>query len=57
MNVIKFCIVKIGKVAIVTGGNGGIGVETVRALAYGGAKVYLTSRSVEKGEKVAAEIK
>ncbi|KAK9829188.1 hypothetical protein WJX72_004385 [[Myrmecia] bisecta] len=45
-----------GKVAIVTGGNSGIGVETVRALAHAGAKVLLTSRSVQAGQKVAEEI-
>jgi len=30
-----------GKVAIVTGGNSGLGLETVKALARNGAKVYL----------------
>lgn len=30
-----------GKVAVVTGGNSGIGLETVRLLACGGAKVIL----------------
>ena len=42
---------------IVTGGNSGIGVETVRALAKAGATVFLTSRNVENGQKVADEIK
>lgn len=46
-----------GKVAIVTGGNSGIGVETVRALAYGGAKVVLCSRSIENGEQAVQLIK
>jgi hypothetical protein len=46
-----------GKVAIVTGGNSGIGVETVRALATAGAKVVLCSRDVAAGEKVAEDIK
>lgn len=46
-----------GKVAIVTGGNSGIGLETSKALAYAGAKVILCSRSVASGEKaVATEI-
>ena len=43
--------------AIVTGGNSGIGVETVRALAKAGATVFLTSRNVENGQKIADEIK
>ncbi|KAF5632019.1 daunorubicin C-13 ketoreductase [Fusarium sp. NRRL 52700] len=34
-----------GKVAVVTGGSSGIGLETVKFLARKGAKVYLTSRS------------
>ncbi len=37
-----------GKVAIVTGGNSGIGLETVRALAGAGAKVIVPARNVEK---------
>ncbi|KAL6768395.1 hypothetical protein ACKKBF_B39000 [Auxenochlorella protothecoides x Auxenochlorella symbiontica] len=41
-----------GKVAVVTGGNAGIGVETVRALAGAGADVVFTSRNVEAGNKV-----
>ena len=45
-----------GRTALVTGGNSGIGVETVRALAYAGAHVILCSRSVEAGEKVAQGI-
>lgn len=39
-----------GKVAIVTGGNSGIGLETCKALASAGAKIVLCSRSVEAGE-------
>jgi len=45
-----------GSTAVVTGGNSGIGVETVRALAFAGAHVILCSRNVEAGEKVAQEI-
>ena len=45
-----------GRTAVVTGGNSGIGVETVRALAFAGAHVILCSRSVEAGEKVAQEL-
>lgn len=39
-----------------TGGNSGIGVETVRALAHAGADVVLCSRSVEAGQKVAEQL-
>ncbi len=37
-----------GKVAIVTGGNSGIGLETVRTLAGAGAQVIVPARNVEK---------
>lgn len=46
-----------GLTAIVTGGNGGIGKETVKQLALHGAKVYMASRSLEKGEAAIDEIK
>lgn len=42
---------------MVTGGNSGIGVETVKALATSGSRVVLTSRSVEAGVKVAEQLK
>lgn len=45
-----------GKTIIVTGGNSGLGFESVKAFAQKGAEVVLTSRSVEKGEKAKAEI-
>mmetsp|Transcript_25922 Transcript_25922/g.60215 ORF Transcript_25922/g.60215 Transcript_25922/m.60215 type:complete len:360 (-) Transcript_25922:218-1297(-) len=45
-----------GKTAIVTGGNSGVGKETVRVLAKWGATVILACRDVEKGEKAKAEI-
>lgn len=45
-----------GKVAIVTGSNTGIGKVTVRELARKGARVILTSRSVEKGEQAKKDI-
>ncbi|MGV8138097.1 MAG: SDR family NAD(P)-dependent oxidoreductase [Mangrovibacterium sp.] len=38
----------IGKVAIVTGGNTGIGLETVRTLAAAGATVIVPARDTEK---------
>ena len=46
-----------GKTAVVTGGNSGIGVETVRALASAGCRVILASRSVPAGEAVAQELR
>jgi hypothetical protein len=41
----------LGKTAIVTGGNSGIGLETCKALASAGCSVVLCSRSVEAGEQ------
>lgn len=41
----------IGKVAIVTGGNTGIGLETTRVLAMAGAKVIVAVRDIEKAKK------
>jgi hypothetical protein len=55
-----------GKVIIITGANSGsfkhvyylgIGLETSRALASGGAQVILCSRKVENGEAACAKIK
>lgn len=46
-----------GKVAIVTGGNGGIGLETVRELASNGAKVYMASRSEDKAKSAIEQLK
>ncbi|KAJ2974579.1 hypothetical protein NUW58_g8616 [Xylaria curta] len=39
-----------GKIAFVTGGNGGIGYQTVVFLARAGAKVYFGARSSERAE-------
>jgi NAD(P)-dependent dehydrogenase (short-subunit alcohol dehydrogenase family) len=46
-----------GQVALVTGGSGGLGAETARALASKGAAVTLTARDVPKGEAVAEAIR
>ncbi|OHX00073.1 daunorubicin c-13 ketoreductase [Colletotrichum incanum] len=43
-----------GKVVVVTGGNAGIGLSTVKFLALRGATVYFTARSKEKAEKARA---
>jgi NAD(P)-dependent dehydrogenase (short-subunit alcohol dehydrogenase family) len=45
-----------GKTIIVTGGNSGLGYESVKAFAEQGADVILASRSIEKGEKAKQEI-
>ncbi len=45
-----------GKIMIVTGGNSGLGYESVKAFAMKGAEVILTSRTMEKGEQAKASI-
>jgi len=45
-----------GKVAIVTGGNGGIGLGMAGGLRAAGAQVVLSGRNVAKGEKAAATL-
>jgi NAD(P)-dependent dehydrogenase (short-subunit alcohol dehydrogenase family) len=45
-----------GKVALVTGGNRGIGRGIVEALAAEGARVYLTARSADAARTAADEI-
>lgn len=46
-----------GKVAIVTGSNSGIGLETARVLASVGAKVIVPCRTIEKAEGAIETIK
>jgi 2-dehydro-3-deoxy-D-gluconate 5-dehydrogenase len=45
-----------GKVAIVTGGNGGIGLGMARGLAAAGAKVVIAGRNKDKSAAAAKEI-
>src|ERR1700676_1847528 len=45
-----------GRVAIVTGGNGGIGLAMAKGLAEAGAAGLLGGRSVEKNEEAVEEI-
>lgn len=45
-----------GKVIVVTGGNSGLGYESVKAFAQKGAEVILASRSVERGETAKKEM-
>lgn len=45
-----------GKIAIVTGGNTGIGLETVKTLAAAGATVIVPARDVEKAKRNLAGI-
>lgn len=45
-----------GRVAVVTGGNAGIGFETVRSLAYHGCTVVMACRDVARGESAVARI-
>jgi 2-dehydro-3-deoxy-D-gluconate 5-dehydrogenase len=45
-----------GRLAVVTGGNGGIGLGMARGLAAAGATVVLAARSAEKGEVAVASL-
>jgi NAD(P)-dependent dehydrogenase (short-subunit alcohol dehydrogenase family) len=45
-----------GKVIIVTGGNSGLGYESVKAFSEKGAEVIMACRSIEKGMAAKAEI-
>jgi NAD(P)-dependent dehydrogenase (short-subunit alcohol dehydrogenase family) len=46
-----------GKVVVVTGGNSGVGAETVEVLAKKGATVYLGARSKSKADAAMKEMK
>ncbi|TBU22526.1 NAD(P)-binding protein [Dichomitus squalens] len=46
-----------GRVAIVTGGNVGLGYETIKALLQHDAKVYLAARSEEKAKAAISSLK
>jgi 2-deoxy-D-gluconate 3-dehydrogenase len=46
-----------GRVAIVTGGNGGIGLGTARGLAQAGAAVAIVGRNAVKSDAAVAELK
>lgn len=45
-----------GRVAVVTGANGGLGYETARALARNGAHVVMAARDVEKAERARRQL-
>lgn len=46
-----------GKVVVVTGGNSGLGLSTVKAYAAHGPRIFLTSRSIERGQAAINEVK
>jgi len=46
-----------GRIALVTGGNSGIGWDAVRVLAISGAKVLLGCRSLERGNEATLRIR
>ena len=45
-----------GKVAVITGGNGGIGLGCARGLAKAGADIAIWSRNVEKNQAATSEL-
>jgi len=55
MNNTKFDLT--GKVAIITGGNGGLGLGIAKGLAIAGAKVAVVGRNQDKIDKAVAELK
>jgi 2-hydroxycyclohexanecarboxyl-CoA dehydrogenase len=46
-----------GKVALITGGTGGVGLETGLRLARRGALVVVTGRSPEGGERALTQLR
>ena len=46
-----------GRIAVITGANSGLGLETARALAAKGARVVAACRNVEKGRAAVQEIR
>lgn len=42
----------IGKTVLITGGNSGLGLETVRDLAMRGARIIMASRKVDVASRV-----
>jgi NAD(P)-dependent dehydrogenase (short-subunit alcohol dehydrogenase family) len=46
-----------GKIAVVTGANSGIGLETAREMARKGAHTVLACRSAERGERAVEDLK
>ncbi|MDO9342408.1 MAG: SDR family oxidoreductase [Pseudomonas sp.] len=46
-----------GRLAVVTGGNSGIGFEAAKALALAGAEVIIATRSERKGEEAVSELR
>ena len=46
-----------GRVAVVTGANSGLGLETARELAKAGASVVLAVRSLDRGKAAIDEIR
>lgn len=45
------------KVALITGGSGGIGFHVAEQLAGAGAQVFINGRSAERGERAAAKLR
>jgi len=46
-----------GKIALITGSNSGIGLETARGLARAGATVVMAARNLDKGNTAVADIR